>query len=214
MQVELLGGAFFFCVALFVAIGRSSGLKGDVSGFVLLNAGFASNITWLLITAQLAIGSVAARRARIHAALPPPSSSAEQQSETRSSSLGESKQPPATRPQRAASDEHTLLHTASAVEVSLTDVSLGYQPDAPPVISRLSLHIQPGERVGIVGRTGSGKTTLLRALCGLISCREGEVRLSDTCHGLSRLTRLYTPYTPSDPTPPPMGPHALTPRPI
>ncbi|NUU00786.1 peptidase domain-containing ABC transporter [Herbaspirillum robiniae] len=44
-----------------------------------------------------------------------------------------------------------------------------------PTLKHVSLTIQPGEKVGIVGRSGSGKSTLLRALAGLHKPEEGHV---------------------------------------
>ena len=41
-------------------------------------------------------------------------------------------------------------------------------------LQEVSLTLQPGERVAIVGTNGSGKTTLLRALCGLLRV-EGSI---------------------------------------
>ncbi len=44
-----------------------------------------------------------------------------------------------------------------------------------PTLRNISLTIQPGEKVGVVGRSGSGKSTLLRALAGLHQGEEGHV---------------------------------------
>ena len=43
----------------------------------------------------------------------------------------------------------------------------------------LSLRIDPGEFVAVVGPTGSGKTTLLRLIAGLLTPDEGTIRFDD-----------------------------------
>lgn len=42
-----------------------------------------------------------------------------------------------------------------------------------------SLHIRPGEKVGVLGPIGSGKTTLLRLLSGMYKPQEGRILLDD-----------------------------------
>ncbi|MFM2131443.1 MAG: hypothetical protein RL646_646, partial [Verrucomicrobiota bacterium] len=44
--------------------------------------------------------------------------------------------------------------------LSLLDVYVGF--GGPPVLDRLNLQIEAGERVCLLGRNGAGKTTLMR----------------------------------------------------
>jgi len=50
--------------------------------------------------------------------------------------------------------------------IEISGVSFRYQEDGPMVLDDLSLKIEPGEYVGIVGKSGSGKSTLIRLLLG------------------------------------------------
>jgi iron complex transport system ATP-binding protein len=56
-----------------------------------------------------------------------------------------------------------------------------------PVLRGVSLRVQPGSFVGIIGPNGSGKTTLLKALSGTVTPTAGRVLLDDT--PLSRTPR-------------------------
>ena len=50
--------------------------------------------------------------------------------------------------------------------IDMSHVSFRYLDDGPMVLKDLSLHIMPGEYVGIVGKSGCGKSTLMRLLLG------------------------------------------------
>lgn len=72
------------------------------------------------------------------------------------------------------------LGTRSPVQraqVHLHDVHLGYGPGAPDVLHGLSLDLQPGRMLAVVGPTGAGKTTLLRALLRQWAPRQGAIEL-------------------------------------
>ncbi|RAQ29696.1 hypothetical protein DPQ25_05205 [Hydrogeniiclostridium mannosilyticum] len=61
-------------------------------------------------------------------------------------------------------------------EISLQNVSLSYGDQ--PVLRNVSLKIQSGEKVAVVGRSGSGKSTLIKLMAGLLVPDEGEVTVS------------------------------------
>ena len=50
--------------------------------------------------------------------------------------------------------------------IEVSGLSFRYEEDGPMVLDDLSLRIEPGEYVGIVGRSGSGKSTFMRLLLG------------------------------------------------
>lgn len=65
-------------------------------------------------------------------------------------------------------------------EIELAGVTFRYEGDAKDagknVLDNVSLHIRPGERVGIVGRSGCGKSTLARLLLRFFEPTGGSIR--------------------------------------
>ncbi|WP_299587434.1 ATP-binding cassette domain-containing protein [uncultured Tateyamaria sp.] len=57
--------------------------------------------------------------------------------------------------------------------LQLSDISLTFGGD--PVFDNLSLVIQPGDRVALVGRNGSGKSTLMKVMGGLVEADRGDI---------------------------------------
>ena len=60
---------------------------------------------------------------------------------------------------------------ARAPLLQLSEISLSFGGD--PVFEDLSLVVQPGDRVALVGRNGSGKSTLMKVMAGLIVADKG-----------------------------------------
>jgi len=62
-------------------------------------------------------------------------------------------------------------------EIIARDVSFRYAPEAPLVLDGVSLDIQAGMMVGIVGRSGSGKSTIAKLIQRLYLPIEGTIML-------------------------------------
>ncbi|CAN5294182.1 N/A [soil metagenome] len=59
--------------------------------------------------------------------------------------------------------------------LSMREVTFGYRRDRPPLFEDLSLNVEPGEFVAVVGPSGSGKSTMLRLLLGFEEPWSGTV---------------------------------------
>jgi ATP-binding cassette, subfamily B, bacterial len=79
----------------------------------------------------------------------------------------------------AVRDEGRSALPAGPLSVELDDVAFAYR-DGSPVLDGLSLTVEPGRVLGVVGRTGSGKTTLSRLLLRLLDPVEGTLRIGGT----------------------------------
>jgi ATP-binding cassette subfamily B protein len=140
---------------------------GTLTAFVLLFRRFFTTIVDLgddWQTVQSALSGLE----RIRQVLNEPSEDRGQRSEVQASI-----------PNTQLSDFHLpspVSHLPSLI--SLRDVTFGYR-DAQPVLHDLSLHVQAGEHVALVGRTGAGKTSTLHLLAGMYAPWAGAVRVAE-----------------------------------
>ena len=73
--------------------------------------------------------------------------------------------------------------------------SMNFSYDCSPLINGLSLEIEKGERVALVGKNGRGKSTILRLLTGELSPNNGTVKCSENVRlgyfGQTNIDRLH-----------------------
>eukprot|EP00747_Dinoflagellata_sp_TGD_P056272 gnl/TRDRNA2_/TRDRNA2_150004_c1_seq1.p1 gnl/TRDRNA2_/TRDRNA2_150004_c1~~gnl/TRDRNA2_/TRDRNA2_150004_c1_seq1.p1 ORF type:complete len:391 (+),score=66.49 gnl/TRDRNA2_/TRDRNA2_150004_c1_seq1:59-1174(+) len=113
--------------------------------------------------------------------------------------------------QEPADGQQTPAGWPSKGHLVLEDVTFRYSVDAPVALQSLSLEVEPGEKLGVVGKTGSGKSTLTILLHRLGSLRTLSAQ-SQGCSGrvlldgidvstlrLSALRRAVT-LVPQEPT--------------
>ncbi len=60
--------------------------------------------------------------------------------------------------------------------VAFRDVSFSYHSDMP-VFTTLNLHLKPGEKVGLVGRSGAGKSSLVNLLLRFYDIQQGQIEI-------------------------------------
>lgn len=73
--------------------------------------------------------------------------------------------------------QHNQLKTLSSTSVQLDHLWLRYGPTLPWILKDISFKVQPGEKLGIVGRTGSGKSSLIQALFYLYPFENGTISI-------------------------------------
>jgi ATP-binding cassette, subfamily B, bacterial HlyB/CyaB len=70
-------------------------------------------------------------------------------------------------------------------ELTLERVRFRYRPDTPLVLDELSLQVEPGAVVGIVGRSGSGKSTLAKLMQRMYVPEAGRILIDGSDIGMT-----------------------------
>ncbi|WP_035821673.1 ABC transporter ATP-binding protein [Janthinobacterium sp. RA13] len=73
-----------------------------------------------------------------------------------------------------AIDDHGTIDTLTPGPLQLQDIGFAYAGQTAPALSGISLRLQPGQTLGLVGPTGSGKSTLLRVLLRQVTPQSGQ----------------------------------------
>jgi zinc transport system ATP-binding protein len=77
----------------------------------------------------------------------------------------------------------------SAPVIEIENLSFSY--GAEPVLEEVSLTVEQGEIVGLIGPNGSGKTTLLKLILGVLTPQQGTIRLfGQELHRFHERTRV------------------------
>ena len=82
-------------------------------------------------------------------------------------------------PSQVPDAENARVLTAPEGRITAENVAFSYVADRP-LIQRLNLDVQPGQRVAIVGPTGCGKTTLINLLMRFYDVDNGSISVEGT----------------------------------
>ena len=66
--------------------------------------------------------------------------------------------------------------------VTVKDLRIGFR--GPPLLDGVSCQIEPGQRIGLLGRNGAGKSTFMQILAGKLLPDNGQVLLADAARAM------------------------------
>ncbi len=72
-------------------------------------------------------------------------------------------------------DARPLLITRGEIRFERVSFSYGAKRGEPRIIDTLDIHIRPGEKIGLVGRSGAGKSTIVNLLLRFYDLEEGRI---------------------------------------
>ncbi|MFO1056660.1 MAG: type I secretion system permease/ATPase [Dongiaceae bacterium] len=159
-----------------IASDRAGAIAAASKGFrLLLQTGLLAAGAWLAINDLISPGVIIASSILVGRALAPVESA-----------IGTWKQILTARTaytrlratlQRAAAPAFRTALPAPTGRLSVEAATIVPPGAATPVLRQVAFALQPGEVLGIVGRSGAGKTSLARALVGVWPLQAGKVRL-------------------------------------
>ncbi|XP_074649425.1 multidrug resistance-associated protein 1-like isoform X1 [Tubulanus polymorphus] len=151
IRLEFVGNCIIFFSALFAVVARDTVSPGTVGLSITYAMNVTQTLNWMVrMTSELETNIVSVERVKEYSEIP-----------IEAEWVNEDNRPPKDWP-----------HSG---KVDLDQFSLRYREGLDLVIKGITCHIQPGEKVGLVGRTGAGKSSLTLGLFRILEAAEGSL---------------------------------------
>lgn len=78
-------------------------------------------------------------------------------------------------------DDTSLMKFPNSIKKGITvnHLTFNYNQNSQPVLNDITLNVNVGEKIAIVGENGSGKSTLVKCLLGIYPISQGEILIDD-----------------------------------
>ena len=105
-----------------------------------------------------------------------------------------------TKPEIVDVENPQVLEISDA-HIDFKDVTFAHEKDAEPLFKKLSMHIDHGEKIGLVGHSGGGKTTITKLLMRFMDIQNGVISIDDQDIANVKQTdlRRHIAYVPQEP---------------
>lgn len=92
------------------------------------------------------------------------------------------------------------VHIHCPESINFLNVTFSYPETETNQLKNITLHVQRGQTIGVVGKTGAGKTSLFRLLLRQYTGFEGDIRINDVSIESIRLDQIrsWIGYVPQD----------------
>ncbi len=153
------------------SLGRMTGFMQQMSTVVIVLAG-----VYIIQEGDLTMGGLIATVMLSQRAIGPMGQFASlvtsyEQTKTALNSLNELMDKEVERP----ISKRFIQHPHFDGKIEFVNVSFTYPGETKPALNRVSFVIEPGEKVGIIGRIGSGKSTIEKLILGFYQVDEGSI---------------------------------------
>lgn len=153
------------------SIGRMTGFMQQMSTVVIILTG-----VYLITAGDLTMGGLIATVMLSQRAIGPMGQFASltstfQQTKTALNSLNDIMDKDIERP----ANKKFIQHPAFDGKIEFLDVTFTYPDEGKPALSNVSFSLEPGEKLGIIGRIGSGKSTIEKLILGFYQVDSGSI---------------------------------------
>ncbi|XP_063302912.1 cystic fibrosis transmembrane conductance regulator [Pelobates fuscus] len=169
MTIEMIYVIFFCCVT-FISIATSGAGREKVGIVLTLAMNIMNTLQWA-VNSSIDVDSLMRSVSRIFRFIDIPMEDAKYQNKSK-------KNDDTLSNVLIIENEHTKKDRdwPSGGQMTVKDLSATYVEGGHSVLENISFSINPGQRVGLLGRTGSGKSTLLSAFLRLLST-QGDIQI-------------------------------------
>ena len=98
-----------------------------------------------------------------------------------------------TKVENTVSQKHNNINLGEQTSIQISDLNYSYDQKKTKALDGISLSVDKGEMIGVIGKSGSGKTTLINIILGLLNPKHGKISINGASQTKEKTTISYVP---------------------